>query len=75
MKRLGTIALCLLLAVLAFSANSVKAYTTFEEPLAKEVFDAFEKETGIRVEWVRLSTGEAVARLEAEKENPQASIW
>jgi len=27
------------------------------------------------VEWVRLSTGEAVARLEAERENPQASIW
>jgi len=67
--------LCLLLTALVFSANSVKAYTTFEEPLAKEVFDAFEKETGIRVEWVRLSTGEAVARLEAERENPQASIW
>jgi len=75
MKRFSMIALCLLLTVLVFSANSVKAYTTFEEPLAKEVFDAFEKETGIRVEWVRLSTGEAVARLEAEKENPQASIW
>ena len=75
MKRLTTIALCLLLTALVFSANSVKAYTTFEEPLAKEVFDAFEKETGIRVEWVRLSTGEAVARLEAERENPQASIW
>lgn len=75
MKRLTTIALCLLLTALVFSANSVKAYTTFEEPLAKEVFDAFEKETGIRVEWVRLSIGEAVARLEAERENPQASIW
>ena len=65
MKRLTTIALCLLLTALAFSANAVTAYTTFEEPLAKEVYDAFEKETGIRVEWVRLSTGEAGARLEA----------
>lgn len=75
MKRLSVIFVCLLIAVFAFTANTVKAYTTFEEPLAKEVFDAFEKETGIRVEWVRLSTGEAVARMEAEKENPQASIW
>jgi iron(III) transport system substrate-binding protein len=75
MKQLLVVLLCLVLSVMAFSANYVKAYTTFEEPLAKEVFDAFEKETGIKVEWVRLSTGEAVARLEAEKENPQASIW
>ncbi|NLL37626.1 MAG: ABC transporter substrate-binding protein [Fretibacterium sp.] len=46
-----------------------------EEPLAKALFDEFEKETGIKVEWVRLSGGEAVARLEAEQANPQASIW
>lgn len=59
----------------AHAAEVVKAYTTVEEPLAKELFDTFEKETGIRVEWVRLSGGEAVARIEAEKANPQASIW
>ena len=51
------------------------AYTTLDEELAREVFNAFEEETGIRVDWVRLSTGECVARLEAEKANPQASIW
>lgn len=27
------------------------------------------------MEWVRLSTGEAVARLDAERRNPQASMW
>lgn len=53
----------------------VTAYTTLDEELAREVFKAFTEETGIRVDWVRLSTGEAVARIEAEKENPQASIW
>ncbi|MDK2951207.1 MAG: iron(III) transport system substrate-binding protein [Kosmotogales bacterium] len=58
-----------------FAAEFVKAYTTLEEPLAKELFEKFEAETGIKVEWVRLSTGECTARLEAEKENPQASIW
>ena len=59
----------------AMAAEVVKAYTTMEEPLAKALFDEFEKQSGIKVEWVRLSGGEAVARLEAEKANPQASIW
>ena len=65
----------MLLASCAFGAEVVKAYTTMEEPLAKALFDAFEAETGIKVEWVRLSGGEAIARLEAERANPQASIW
>ncbi|HOO33308.1 MAG TPA: ABC transporter substrate-binding protein [Thermotogota bacterium] len=76
MKKLSVIlAVFMLFAVALIGAEVVKAYTTFEEPLAKELFDKFEEETGIKVEWVRLSTGEATARLEAERENPQASIW
>lgn len=62
-------------ACAASAAEVVKAYTTLEEPLAKALFDEFEKQTRIRVEWVRLSGGETVARLEAERANPQASIW
>ncbi len=57
------------------SAGRITAYTTLDEELARRVFAAFTEETGIQVDWVRLSTGECVARLEAEKENPQASIW
>ncbi|MCP4420613.1 MAG: extracellular solute-binding protein, partial [Chloroflexi bacterium] len=34
----------------------------------------FEKEFGITVNYVRMSTGEALARLEAERENPQFDI-
>lgn len=55
--------------------GSVNAYTTLEEPLAAALFAMFEKETGIKVNFVRLSGGEAVARLEAESVNPQVSIW
>ncbi len=55
--------------------GSVNAYTTLEEPLAAKLFQLFEAETGIKVNFVRLSGGEAVARLEAEASNPQASIW
>jgi iron(III) transport system substrate-binding protein len=43
--------------------------------LAKALFEQFQKETGITVNFVRLSGGEAIARMEAEKNNPQASIW
>jgi iron(III) transport system substrate-binding protein len=56
-------------------SQSVSAYTTLEEPLAKALFELFESETGIRVNFVRLSGGEATARIEAESANPQASIW
>jgi iron(III) transport system substrate-binding protein len=60
---------------MAWAQNSVSAYTTLEEPLAKALFEQFQKETGITVNFVRLSGGEAVARMEAEAANPQASIW
>ena len=73
---LTTLFLLLLLSAPCLNAGEIlKAYAGTEEPVAKELFDAFEKETGIKVEWVRLSGGEAVARIEAEKANPQAGIW
>jgi iron(III) transport system substrate-binding protein len=76
MKRFVILALSLLvLAAGLWAQNSVSAYTTLEEPLAKGLFEQFEKETGIKVNFVRLSGGEAVARMEAEAANPQASIW
>ncbi|NLH36957.1 MAG: ABC transporter substrate-binding protein [Thermotogaceae bacterium] len=75
MKKLLLTVFILCISILSFSANYVNAYTTLEEPLAKALFDEFQKETGIKVNWVRLSTGEVITRLEAEKNNPQASIW
>ncbi len=90
MKRLLSFSALIAIALLVFGlgscakredpnqfkgSGSVSAYTTLEEPLAKALFEAFEAETGIKVNFVRLSGGEAVARMEAEKANPQASIW
>lgn len=76
MKRLFTLALVLVMATgMVFAQQKVGVYTTLEEPLAKELFDLFQKETGIQVNWQRLSGGEVESRLEAEKANPQASIW
>ena len=76
MKKIVSLLVVLLaVAGMVMAQNSLSAYTTLEEPLAKELFEQFEKETGIRVNFVRLSGGEAVARIEAESANPQASIW
>lgn len=35
----------------------------------------FEKQTGIKVDAVRMSSGEIMGRIKAEKENPKASVW
>lgn len=76
MKRIVALFAVLLLAAGFVGAQQkVGVYTTLEEPLAKELFDLFQKETGIQVNWQRLSGGEVETRLEAEKANPQASIW
>ena len=53
-------AVLVLALVLMFSAavsaqQKVTAYTTLFEPNGALVFEEFEKDTGIKVEWVRLS--------------------
>ena len=45
-----------------------------QEEWCQGMKEEFEKEFGITVNYVRMSTGEALARLEAEKENPQFDI-
>ena len=76
MKRMLAVA-AILLAAVSFAAaqGSLSVYTTLEEPLAKAILEKFEAETGIKTSFVRLSGGEAIARMEAEAANPQASIW
>jgi iron(III) transport system substrate-binding protein len=39
------------------------------------IAEEFEKATGIKVEYLTMSSGEVVTRLEAEKANPQTDIW
>lgn len=76
MKRIATlVAVLLMAAVGAWAQESVNAYASCDEELAKQLFTKFTQETGIKVNFVRLSGGEAISRMEAERENPQASIW
>ena len=73
-------AAALLAAGLAVSCGSpggdvLYLYTSLDAQESPVYIDAFERETGVEVKWVRLSAGEALARLEAERHNPQVSIW
>lgn len=53
----------------------LSAYSSLEEPLAKTLFDQFTFETGVRVNYTHYSGDTVLARLEAEKDDPRASIW
>lgn len=57
------------------SSNSIAIYTSLDESMARLLLESFTKEIGIKVDFVRLATGEAAARIEAEKNRPQAALW
>src|SRR3954447_22669045 len=58
----------------AFAAETVRAYAIWPENYARPMLEAFEKTSGIHVNFVRFSSGEALARLLAEKGNPQVDV-
>ncbi len=78
MKRL-----CAVLAIVvglawvmpASGAQVLHIYSALDTAETQLYIPEFENDTGIKVEWVRLSSGEVLARLRAEAKNPQVSIW
>ena len=56
------------------SAAEVNAYSIWPENWARPMFEEFEKATGIKVNFVRVSSGEALARVIAEKNNPRVDV-
>jgi iron(III) transport system substrate-binding protein len=57
------------------AAEEVVVYSSVDEENAKKLLDAFTKATGVQVRFIFLSSGPAVARLEAERANPRADVW
>ena len=56
-----------LLAGSVNAAEQLNAYSIMPEKYASKVFAEFTKDTGIKVNFMRFSSGEALARLNAEK--------
>jgi iron(III) transport system substrate-binding protein len=58
----------------AAAAEMLNAYSIWPENYARPMMEAFEKASGIRVKFIRFSSGEALARVTAEKNNPQIDV-
>ena len=73
----GVMVTVLLLPAAAAIAQvpSLTVYSSVDEENARKILGAFTKATGIEVRMVFLSTGPALARLEVERNNPQADVW
>jgi iron(III) transport system substrate-binding protein len=56
------------------AAETLNAYSIWPENWARPMFEEFEKATGIKVNFVRFSSGEALARVIAEKNNPRVDV-
>jgi iron(III) transport system substrate-binding protein len=63
-----------LAATAAFGAETVNVYSIWPENWARPMFEEFEKATGIKVNFIRFSSGEALARVMAEKNNPRIDV-
>ena len=70
-----TIGLVLLWGTPVLAGQVLHMYSALDTAETQLYIPEFEKDTGIKVEWVRLSSGEVLARLRAEAKNPQVSIW
>src|SRR5580765_3417375 len=61
-------------ALAAQAADPLNVYTIWPENYARPMFQEFEKATGIKVNFLRFSSGEALARVIAEKNNPRVDV-
>ncbi len=61
-------------ALPARAADTLNVYSIWPENWARPMFEEFEKATGIKVNFVRFSSGEALARVIAEKNNPRVDV-
>jgi iron(III) transport system substrate-binding protein len=59
----------------AAQENILVLYGSPDRDWVAAVAEKFEKETKIKVQWIRASSNEMYARIEAEKANPQGDVW
>lgn len=84
MKKLLAILMCFLALGVVFAGGSqdtskeageLVVYGSCEEEYLAAVCAAFEKKTGIKTTFQRLSTGEVLTKIEEEKGTPSADVW
>ena len=79
MKRCWWIGAVLVMLALASDGaaqeNVLVLYGSPDRDWVAAVAAKFEKDTGIKVQWIRASSNEMYARIEAEKVNPKGDVW
>jgi iron(III) transport system substrate-binding protein len=63
------------LASPASAQGSLSLYCSVQEEWCRPMAAAFERDTGIKVNMTRKSTGETLAQLKAERLNPRGDVW
>jgi iron(III) transport system substrate-binding protein len=59
----------------AENPKEITVYMGVVEKQAQILAEQFEKDTGIHVNFVRMSGGETLSRIRAEKDAPKADVW
>ncbi|BFH17702.1 ABC transporter substrate-binding protein [Paenibacillus melissococcoides] len=79
-RHLVMLSLCMPLLLLLASCGTepkgtLTIYAGLYEDHAIKAIETFQKQTGIKVSYVRMANGEILSRIRAEREQPKASIW
>ena len=87
LKKITALAvvLCVLFSAVLFAGGQQESgsedkgklvfYAGLQEDHAAMIAEEFEAEFGVETDFVRMSSGEILARLKAEKDNMTASVW
>ncbi len=72
-------ALCSLLGIIspqsALAQGKLSVYCSVQNTVCEKVTQAFAKKYDVETQFIRQSTGTALGKIKAEKDNPQADIW
>lgn len=87
MKRLSLVVFCLMIVVavapvvtpapaqVQAQEDTLTVLCTPQEDWCVAMTQAFEEETGIETSYVRMSSGESLARIRATQDDPEFSVW
>ena len=64
-----------LLAGVAYAEGRLVVYCTVTNSMCENAVQEFDKLHNVKASFVRNSSGSTFAKVEAEKDNPQADIW
>lgn len=75
MRPFYFIVLAVFFYALPLSAETINLVTSLDPLEAREYISAFERDSGVKVQWIRLSAGEVLARLKSESRHPTQDVW